>query len=87
MPSWREEALPCGAPDLSKWTGSQGRVGLWKGGREELAQEASGWGSARPTPREPDTLPLSDALSLGKAPEALLGAAETQAGELSLPQA
>lgn len=87
MPSWREEALPCGAPGLSKWTGSQDRVGLWKGGREELAQGASGWGSAHPTPRESDTLPLSDALSLGKVPEALLGAAETQAGELSLPQA
>ena len=52
-----------------------------------MAQGASGWGSAHPTPRESDTLPLSDALSLGKVPEALLGAAETQAGELSLPQA
>ena len=52
-----------------------------------MAQGASGWGSAHPTPRESDTLLLSDALSLGKVPEALLGAAETQAGELSLPQA
>ena len=50
-----------------------------------MAQGASGWGSAHPTPRESDTLLLSDAL--GKVPEALLGAAETQAGELSLPQA
>ena len=34
-----------------------------------MGQGPSGWGSARPTPREPDTLPFSDALSLGKAPE------------------
>lgn len=74
------------------------RVSLGMGETEVLAEAASGWDNAHPTPRAPNTLSLSNSLPLGKAAEAPLGAAETQgppsplrnssswAGELSLPQ-
>lgn len=48
------------------------------GEKGELAEEASGWGT-NPTLREPNTRSLSNSHSLGKALEALLGAARTQA--------